>query len=188
MLALRFSDKLAKSKPEWFFWVWLGQAVFWIAAVTLTIANPLFDLVLRLDPEGRRALTPDKLKASNWNGVCLLLALLVMAIWAASKGGRLLPPMALALTCLTMAINATYSASEGWVRKRMQWITVLAGLLIPGSYIVLLVFLVALVNSKGTFVPPIQLPFYMVGASLLISAFADELAAYFEKQRPDKIH
>ena len=98
----------------------------------------------------------------------------------------MLPSMGLAMACLTRLIAETYSATPGWVRNRMRAVTWLAALLIPAGYILLQIFLVALLRSKGAFIPPLQIPFYMVAASLLLSTFADDIAGYLERRRPDE--
>jgi len=185
ILAMRFGDKWAQAHPDHYVWVWLAQAVVWIVAVALLTAQPLFDLVLRLDREGRNALTPEKIQASKWNLLCLLAGLAIMALWA-WKGGRLLPVMAFATVCLTMTIGNTFDSSAGWVRRRMAWVTWFAAALIPLGYVVGLVFFIAALKSKVMMPSLLKLAFFLPAISMLICSFSDNIAEFLEKRRPDQ--
>jgi tetratricopeptide (TPR) repeat protein len=72
-------------------------------------ARPIFNLLLRLDPFGRLALTPDQIKASNLVGACLASAIVAFALgipldilWLALAG--------LPLAMLPIPISATFEA------------------------------------------------------------------------------
>lgn len=185
VLAMRFGDQWSKTHPDFYLWIWWVKTVFWIVAVALILAQPLFDLVLRLDREGRVALTAEQTRASNWNGLCLAAALLVMSLWA-WKGGSILPFMGFALVSLTTAIGRTVLASDDWVRRRMRRVTVLAALHIPAAYLMPIVFVVVAVKARVVLPLLVKGAFYLLAISIFISSFADNILEYFEKRRPDK--
>lgn len=74
-------------------------------------AGPLFDLLLRLSRFGRLALTPERIRASNWVGGLLLSALLLFAGYALS-GFRwhILALPAAANALLIIPVSATFGA------------------------------------------------------------------------------
>jgi tetratricopeptide (TPR) repeat protein len=185
VLAMRFGDKWVEAHPDHYVWIWLAKAAVWTFAVALIAAQPLFDLVLRLDNEGRTALTPEKTSASNWNALSLLAGLGIIALWA-WKGGRLLPSLAFAAISLTTAITNTFDASAGWVRRRMAWITLFAAAQIPLSYLMLLAFLIVSLKSKVAVLSLLKLALYLPAVSILISSFSDNIAEFLEKRRPDQ--
>jgi tetratricopeptide (TPR) repeat protein len=185
ILAMRFGDAWAQSHPQSYLWVWAAQTLVWCLLVAVMAANPLFDLVIRLSREGRLALPPDQTRASNWNALCLGLALLLMVLWA-WKGGRLFPLMAYALVCLTSVVSSTFAASAGWVRRRMVWIAWFAALLIPAAYVMPIVFLLVAVQAKIVAPLLIKVAFYMLAGSMLIATFSDDIADFLEKRRPDE--
>ena len=60
--------------------------IFYIAFVLLTwIADPLFNLLLRLNRAGRLALSRNQVIASDWVGGCILLALLLTSAYFLSE-------------------------------------------------------------------------------------------------------
>ncbi|MCW3060850.1 MAG: Tetratricopeptide 2 repeat protein [Capsulimonas sp.] len=64
----------------------LPAIILYILFVVLTwTAQPLFDLLLRLDPAGRIALTRNQVAASSWVGLCLLCAIGSALLWLATN-------------------------------------------------------------------------------------------------------
>jgi tetratricopeptide (TPR) repeat protein len=107
-------------------WPVLG---LYIAFVLLSwLADPLFDTFLRFDAEGRRALSANRISASNW----LVAALLVIAITLVGAALRLhenLPIMALIFTFMLLPLAATFQCRPGWPRAVMAVLTLtIAGL------------------------------------------------------------
>jgi Tfp pilus assembly protein PilF len=76
--------------------------VLFVAATWL--AKPLFDLLLRFDAFGRRCLSEDQVRASNWLGAALALALAFLAASLAT-GSR--PLLFAALGCLGLCLPVT---------------------------------------------------------------------------------
>jgi hypothetical protein len=81
-VGLRQLDRLGQSYPDALIAISLVKAAFWFFLILIIVAQPLFDLVLRLDKQGRLALSPEQLRASNWHAVVLLVALGMGLIWA----------------------------------------------------------------------------------------------------------
>lgn len=71
-------------------------------------AQPLFNLMLRLDKFGRYALTRDQVTASNWFGAALLVALTYL-VGALATGRASLWFLAAAFLMLTVPISATFA-------------------------------------------------------------------------------
>ncbi|MEO0457325.1 MAG: tetratricopeptide repeat protein [Cyanobacteria bacterium P01_A01_bin.114] len=99
--------------------------VFYISFVLFSwVADPLFNLLLRLNPYGRMLLSKDELMASNWIGGLLAGALgiggaaIALALvsypgaWLVAVGGAI----ALGMIIPTAAI---YQCSVGWPRRTM---------------------------------------------------------------------
>lgn len=184
-VGLRFLDRIAAANAGAVVPALLVKAVFFTLIVLIMVAQPLFGLILRLDRDGRRALSPDELRASNWHAVCLLLALGMGLLWAL-KGSRQMSMLAYPTAALTLAITNTFQATPGWVRSRMKWITLFAAFLIPLSFVLLIVAAVLLVKHKQNTVWLIKLSLiYLPVLSVCISAFSDNIAEFLEKRRPD---
>jgi hypothetical protein len=112
-----------------FIWpVLIGYVMFGILA---WIADPLFNLLLRLDHFGRLALTPAQVTASNCVGLCLAGTLLGLA--TASIPGWPHPWLTAAMFgLLVIPVTAIFNCPPGWRRQTMAAYTlaiVLAGVL-----------------------------------------------------------
>ena len=87
---------------------------------------------------------------------------------------------------LTMPITQIFDATPGWVRRRMAWITVFAAALIPASFVTSVIALILILKFKIHVFWLLQLGLmYLPITSVLISAFANDIAAWLEKRRPD---
>jgi tetratricopeptide (TPR) repeat protein len=93
-------------------------------------AQPLFNLLLRLNRFGRLALSRDDIVASNWVAGSILLAIVLMAA-AVLSGHRVTGLAAFMAALLVIPLAATFSCTIGWPRIVMSVYTgvvVLAGL------------------------------------------------------------
>jgi tetratricopeptide (TPR) repeat protein len=109
----------------------VGEVLFWclIAFVFLTwAADPLFNLLLRLNRLGRLALSREQIWASNAVGVCLLLALAALVGWAVSADGRF-SLTALIAAWLILPVAGTFQCGAGWPRLVMALYTALVAVL-----------------------------------------------------------
>jgi tetratricopeptide (TPR) repeat protein len=189
-LALGFGmermNRFARAHPDWYLYFWLLEAGIWTVLIAIAIADPLFDLVLRLDPEGRHTFSEVQIRASNWNAVCFVVALGFGFLWA-FKGSGLAAKLAFATLWVTGAIAATASSSAGWVRTRMKWVTILCAALIPLSYILIYLWIFLLVKYRAKNAWLVTLIYYLPTISVLISVFSSDIAAYLERRRPDHL-
>jgi tetratricopeptide (TPR) repeat protein len=97
--------------------------VYAVFVFSTWLADPLFNLVLRLNRFGRLALSRDQVVASNWVGGCLLGALL--ALGAGLLIGPSLFVAAFVLGMLTIPVAGTFNCSPGWPRQAMGAYTAL---------------------------------------------------------------
>ncbi len=103
--------------------------VFYVGFVFLSwTAQPLFNLLLRLNRFGRLALSEEQVRASNWVGA--VAGLVVAGVAACLVRGFDGPPLLGLFTAAGLLIPtaATFNCHEGWPRRTMAWITVVIGL------------------------------------------------------------
>ncbi|MEM6427026.1 MAG: tetratricopeptide repeat protein [Cyanobacteria bacterium P01_D01_bin.128] len=101
--------------------------VFYVSFVLFSwVADPLFNLLLRLNPYGRMLLSKDELAASNWIGGLLAGALglgggaiaLALTNEAATQAWLMAVGVAIALGMI-IPTAAVYQCSAGWPRRTM---------------------------------------------------------------------
>ena len=105
----------------------------YVAFVFLTwTAEPLFNLLLRLNPLGRMALSREQIAATNWIGGCLLGALTFGALFAASRA-----PWAaiggIGCALMMIPISSTFGATGARGRKILAVVTTVLGALALGA-------------------------------------------------------
>jgi tetratricopeptide (TPR) repeat protein len=111
----------AKSNPELAPWL-LPLRILYIAFALMTwIADPLFNLLLRLNRFGRLALSREQVVASNWIGTCLLLALTGLAAcgWTGFRMENPWLVFTLVFGFLVIPLAGTFKCASGWPRKAM---------------------------------------------------------------------
>ena len=97
-----------------------GLMILWLLFVLLTwIAEPFFNLVLRLDRFGRLALSREQIVESNWIGVMLLVAVLSIVGYVVSKQVAL-GVSAIVFGLLLMPVAGVFRAPLGWPRTAMS--------------------------------------------------------------------
>jgi len=126
----RFLSQLAKDKPALAPWITPILILYFLFAILTWIADPVFNLLLRIDRFGRMALSREQIVASNWVGGCLLAA----ATFAAA--GLILPNEVLLLSggaflMLTIPLSGTFHCLPGWPRTMMALYTI--GLLVVAA-------------------------------------------------------
>ncbi|HEV3167476.1 MAG TPA: tetratricopeptide repeat protein [Isosphaeraceae bacterium] len=117
----------------------IGPVLFLVFAflVLTWIADPLFNLLLRLNRFGRLTLSREQIVASNWLGGFLLAALaslvasIALAAFAPRPAVRLLM-VALELGLLVLPVSATFKCQAGWPRWVMAAFTLGLTLCGPG--------------------------------------------------------
>jgi tetratricopeptide (TPR) repeat protein len=91
-------------------------------AIMTWISVPLFNLILRLHPVGKHALSPEEKRASNWVGACILLVLLSLGEWMVldSGWGKF---AGLTFGLLLIPLCGVFTCQPGWPRWLMAGIT-----------------------------------------------------------------
>lgn len=124
---------LEQTHPQWAGWIWPVLILYLTFGVLTWIADPLFNLLLRLDRYGRLALSRGQLAASNWVGLCLLAAAVLTAAGLASRWLDLLIG-GLVVGLLTLPVTGIFNCRPGWPRTVMiaytAFVTAAAALLI----------------------------------------------------------
>lgn len=94
-------------------------------------AQPLFNLLLRLDRFGRLALSEEQVRASNWIGSVVGLGLVALGFCLVH--GFEGPPLYGLLACagLVIPMAAMFNCSEGWPRRVMSGFTL--GMVVCGA-------------------------------------------------------
>jgi tetratricopeptide (TPR) repeat protein len=117
--------------------IWPVLIVYLLFGVLTWIADPLFNLLLRLDPSGRLALTPAQLAASTWVGICLLGAILAgfVGLILFSEGILL---GAAVCACLVIPVTGIFNCPTGWPRRFCIVYTLILAMLGAASAVLLL--------------------------------------------------
>jgi tetratricopeptide (TPR) repeat protein len=123
---------LAASNPSWAPYVQPILTVYIVFVISTWLAHPLFNLMLRLHPFGKLALSREQIVASNWIGAAFFLALASLAAYffcPAKVGAANLPVSALGLTLaicfgfILFPLTGIFACPEGWPRRVMSLLT-----------------------------------------------------------------
>jgi hypothetical protein len=106
-----------------------GLLALWLLFVLFTwIAEPFFNLLLRLNRFGRQALSREQIVESNWIGTVMLLSVLSVVGYVVSKQDAALVS-AIVFGLLTVPLAGVFHAPIGWPRMVMSAYTGLTALL-----------------------------------------------------------
>jgi tetratricopeptide (TPR) repeat protein len=173
-LANRVLTQTARANPEIAPWL-LPFRILYVALVLLTwTAQPLFNLVLRLNRFGRLALSREQVVESNWIGMLMLLGLLSLGagIVFGFNDSILISAMVFGFLILPMA--GTFNTSVGWPRTTMAVYTgVLAALGVAA------LFLQLTTQGEGSDSAWLLLAPFLIG--VIASSW---LASFLATQRP----
>ena len=159
-----------KANPGLEPWV-LPIQILYVGFVLMSwIADPFFNLMLRLNRFGRLALPREKIIASNWLGLCLLLALLSLAGCLVFGFNRPCLLAALNLGALLVPVAGTFKCPIGWPRNGMAIYT---GLLACVGIIAISLFAL----SEGRINSPSDDPAWVMISVVLIGAFGSSWIA-----------
>ncbi len=90
-----------------------------VFALMTWLAQPLFNLLLRLNRFGRLALSREQIVASNWVGACLGLAVVCVVGWLLAGLTGPLIMGALVFGMLALPVSAVFNCAAGWPRRVM---------------------------------------------------------------------
>jgi tetratricopeptide (TPR) repeat protein len=136
-VASRVIRSVARTNPELgpILWPLFG---LYIAFCLLTwIADPLFNLLLRLNRFGRLALTREEIVASNWVGGLLLMAVGSLLCWAV-QGGEHWLAATLVSVAMVLPVAGTFASERGRVRTALTLYTLLLGAAAVTGFVLLL--------------------------------------------------
>jgi tetratricopeptide (TPR) repeat protein len=115
---------LARSNPDLAPWILPVRILYIVFALMTWMAYPFFNLLLRLNRFGRYALSREQTVASNWFGLCLLLALIGLGsclVLGFNSPGII---AALVFGLLLIPVAAVYRCPSGWPRNVMAGLTI----------------------------------------------------------------
>src|SRR5688572_7936906 len=126
---------VARNQPAAKPYVWPIIGIYIAFALMTWLADPMFNLLLRLNRFGRLALSRDQRVTSNWVALLLLTAVAAGA-WAAWRGGEWAVAAAIVCVALMIPTSSVLKCQPGWPRWVMLAVTL--ALAAVGSLAVLL--------------------------------------------------
>jgi tetratricopeptide (TPR) repeat protein len=177
----RLLSGLAKSVPELAPWVLPLRILYVVFALLTWIADPLFNLFLRLNRFGKLALNREQIVASNWVGTCLLVAVLALigCIFPGVRGPFLM--VAFVFGFLVLPLAGTFKCARGWPRTAMALYT--GGMAVMGI-IALVLLLPAGEAPAGKSAHPTA--FTLLGLFFLAAIGSGWVANILISQRPKR--
>ena len=126
---------IAHSNPDLAPWVLPLRILYVVFALLTWLAYPFFNLLLRLNKFGRLVLSREQTVASNWFGLCLLLALFGLTLCLIR--GFMAPWIQIAAVFgfLLLPLSGTFNCQPGWPRNAMMAITITIAALGIGSIV-----------------------------------------------------
>ncbi len=112
----RILGSIAKANPELAPWILPVRILYVVFAILTWIADPLFNLLLRLNKFGKLALSREQIIASNWLGLSIAIALTSLVAYFASDPGIPWLYAALVFGLLCLPIAGTAKCQAGWPR------------------------------------------------------------------------
>ncbi len=120
---------IARSNPTLAPWIWPLIVALLVFVYLTWIADPLFNLMLRLNRFGRLALSRDQRVASNWVGLCVLGATLSAVALAATRDLFWYGHVLIYFAVLIVPISATFQTPRDWRRLLLGTYTTLLALM-----------------------------------------------------------
>jgi tetratricopeptide (TPR) repeat protein len=133
----RMLASAARSNPDLAPWLLPIRILYMVVLLLTWTADPLFNLMLRVNRFGRLALTEEQTRASSWFGVTVFLALGSLGMCFVFGFNSIFLISALVFGMLMIPVAAMFKASEGWPRTLLMSYTgglALAGLATLGFF------------------------------------------------------
>jgi tetratricopeptide (TPR) repeat protein len=114
--------RLTVAQPETAPFLYPLMGLYLLFVLLTWVADPVFDFLLRFDPQGRRMVSRDRAVAGTVV-VTLLSAAIVLAVVGIGRGGEdaLLPALMLAL--LVLPVSGIFRCAPGWPRMALTLYT-----------------------------------------------------------------
>jgi tetratricopeptide (TPR) repeat protein len=123
ILGVYFANRLvtqaARSDPSLAPWLLPLRILFGVFVLLTWTAEPLFNLLLRVNKFGRLALSRDQIVESNWIGAVMLLGLLSLGAYLALGQSEPLLLAAMVFGFLILPLAGTFNTPLGWPRTAM---------------------------------------------------------------------
>jgi hypothetical protein len=120
----RILGVIAQNNPDLAPWILPLRILYIVFALLTWLAYPFFNLLLRLNKFGRLVLSREQTVASNWFGLCLLLALAGLVLCLMHG---FVPPwilIAMVFGFLLLPVSSIYKCQSGWPRNVMAAMTI----------------------------------------------------------------
>ena len=143
LFGMRFLRATAKANPGLEPFVLPIQIVYLVFVFLTWTADPLFNLLLRLNKFGRMVLNREEIVASNWVGAFVGLALFCLILGFAGIEAAFLGAMVFGFSVLPLA--AVFKCQPGWPRLAMAAYTVV----VAGAGIAAVTSMLALGDTGG---------------------------------------
>jgi tetratricopeptide (TPR) repeat protein len=135
---MRILRGVEKANPQFAPYIFPIQVLYLIFVFLTWTANPLFNLLLRLNKFGRMVLNREEIVASNWVGSFVGIALVCLVMGLIGFKGFLQGALVFGFSVLPL--SAVFNCQPGWPRRAMTAYTaVVAGAGIT-SFILFLIF------------------------------------------------
>ena len=132
---IRILGVVAQNNPELAPWILPLRILYIVFALMTWLAHPFFNLLLRLNPFGRLVLSREQTAASNWFGLCLLLALAGLAACAIKGFAAPWILIALVFGFLLLPVSSVFKCHAGWPRNTMAMLAITLAVLGTGGII-----------------------------------------------------
>jgi tetratricopeptide (TPR) repeat protein len=119
----RLLGAAAKSNPDLAPWILPVRILYLTAALLTWTADPLFNLLLRVNRFGRLALSDEQRTASTWFGATVFLALASLALCLVFGFGSVFVFSALVFGLLMVPVAGMFKAFAGWPRMLLMCYT-----------------------------------------------------------------
>jgi tetratricopeptide (TPR) repeat protein len=127
LFGMRLLRQVARSNPSLAPFLYPLIFLYMFFVLLTWVADPLFNLLLRLDRFGRLALSREQVQASNWFGAVLGVALVSLAAGIVT-GSKTLLLVAIGAGALVLPITAIFRCRTGWPRWAMSGYTAIMAL------------------------------------------------------------
>ena len=135
---MRILRAVEKANPQFAPYIFPIQVLYLIFVFLTWTANPLFNLLLRLNKFGRMVLNREEIIASNWVGAFVGIALVCLVMGLLGFKGYLQGAMVFGFSVLPL--SAVFNCQPGWPRRAMiAYTAVVAGAGIA-AFLLFLVF------------------------------------------------
>jgi tetratricopeptide (TPR) repeat protein len=133
LLAGYFGNRIlgivAQSNPDLAPWILPLRILYVVFALMTWMAYPFFNLLLRLNKFGRLVLSREQTVATNWFGLCLLLALAGLAACFVKGFAGPWILFATVFGFLLLPVSGIFKCHSGWPRNVMALLTIMLALL-----------------------------------------------------------